>query len=255
MHAHDELLGEHIAKLDVAKIDRWALDFSENQVAILDEILPHEFQKSLIEEARFLLENEAERRELIVKESGGTPRSYKSVGRDSIAEHGSYIPAVFYSNKFRAFLSKIAGQEVHPVPYDPEAFVINSLSTPRDTHGWHWDDYAFALIWCVDEPDPLSGGRVEYIPHSIWEKNDPEAGLRETLRENPVTSLHLKEGDCYFMKSNTCLHRVTPILEETKRTAVIYAFASTEDLSDTSITHTSMEEIYPKESASTSERV
>lgn len=254
MHDYNETLGEHIAKLDVAKTDRWAREFLENEVVILGKILPRQFQKRLIEEARTLLEKESERRELMVKESGGTPRAYYSVGRDSIVEHGTYIPAVFNSNRFRTFLGKIAGQEVHPVPYDPEAFVINSLSTPGDTHGWHWDDYTFALIWCVDEPDPLTGGRVEYIPHSIWKKDDPEAGLRKTLRENPITSLHLKEGDCYFMKSNTCLHRVSQILGETKRTAVIYAFASTADLSDDTITHTSMEEIYPKEAASTSER-
>lgn len=254
MYDYDETLGEHIAHLDVAKMDGWIREFSENEVVILDNVLPGQFLTKLLEEARTLLENEAERRELTVKESGGTPRAYNSVGRDSIVEHGSYIPAVFNSKRFRTLLSTIAGQEVHPVPYDPEAFVINSLSTPRDTHGWHWDDYAFALIWCVDEPDPLSGGRVEYVPHSIWKKDDPESGLRETLRENPITSLHLKEGDCYFMKSNTCLHRVTPILGETKRTAVIYAFASTADLTDDTITHTSMEEIYPNEAAATSQR-
>ncbi len=49
------------------------------------------------------------------------------------------------------------------------------------------------------------------------------------------------------MKANTSLHRIAPLTAETQRTVVVMTFASTADLTDTNITHGSMEEIYAPE--------
>nr|WP_139790143.1 hypothetical protein [Halomonas sp. BC2] len=143
-------------------------------MVIMHDLLPEDIKQSIASEARQLLDKESERRELIVEQSGGTPRSYNSVGRDIIRKEGVYIPAFFDSKEILNFLSTIIGEKIHKVPYAPEEFIINSQSKRGDTHGWHWDDYTFALIWVVDEPDILSGGRVEFVPRIKWDKEKPE---------------------------------------------------------------------------------
>ena len=240
-------ISEHISSLRDQSKDMWKNTYSKYHVAILSGILPKDIEENFLSEARELLADNSKRREMIIKESGDTPRAYDSVGRNDIRDRGEYIPAVFDSEALRELISDVAGEELHRVPYAPEEFIINSQSQPKDTHGWHWDDYAFALIWCIDEPDPLLGGRVEYIPGIKWDKENTKEHLTSVLKSKPVTSIHLQEGECYLMKANTCLHRIAPLTKETKRTVVVMTYASTEDLTDNTITHGSMEEIYPSD--------
>lgn len=243
-----EHISTHLHKISKQNKDQWRKTFATDNVVVLSDILSPVLQTKFEEEAKSLLQNHARRRELFIKESGDTERAYNSVGRDEIRQDGVFIPSVFDSDAFREFLCDIAGEELHRVPYAPEEFIINSQSKPNDTHGWHWDDYAFALIWCIDEPDPLFGGRVEYVPRIIWDKNEPKKQLIDILRNRQVNSFHVKKNECYLMKANTCLHRVAPLTQETNRTVVVMTYASTRDLYDVTITHLSMEEIYQIES-------
>ncbi len=240
-------LTNHIENLDSAILEAWQKEYLEDNIVVMNNIVPDKFMEMFIREAQTLLEKHAERREVTISESGNTPRSYDSVGRDFIRNFGKLIPLLFDSEEFCDLLSEITGETLHPVPFLPEEFIINSQSKPNDTHGWHWDDYSYALIWCIDEPNPIHGARVEYIPNIKWEKKDTESYLIDVLRSNTVRSLHIKAGECYLMKADTCLHRVSPLTGSSKRTVVVMTYASTENLSDDSITHNSMEEIYPEE--------
>ncbi|GGK42820.1 hypothetical protein GCM10011322_32360 [Salinarimonas ramus] len=195
-----------------------------------------------------LLANEARRRETTIRESGNTPRAYLSVGRDAIARSSTIIPALFANESVRAFLSKLAGERLERVPYKPEEYILNSATASGDTHGWHWDDYAYALIFVIEAPDPFLGGRVEYMPHVEWRKEDTEQYLRGLLTSSETRSAYVKAGQCYLMKANTTLHRVTPLTGDTRRTVVVFTYASPEDMTSDSITHTSMEELYPESS-------
>jgi hypothetical protein len=147
-------------------------------------------------------------------------------------------------------LSIIAGQSVHRVPYAPEEYIINNQATHGDTHGWHWDDYSFALVHVVESPDPLSGGRIEYIPNVAWDKEQSGQCIKAALEERLITSMHVQAGETYLMKTNTTMHRVSPLLGNTNRIAIIYSFASESDLTDASIEHETMEAIYPKDTLS-----
>lgn len=146
-------------------------------------------------------------------------------------------------------LSIIAGENVHRVPYAPEEYIINNQCGPGDTHGWHWDDYAFALIHVVESPNPLAGGRIEYIQNVTWDKEDSEKCVKKALENRLITSMHVQSGETYFMKTNTTLHRISPLTEDSNRIAIIYSFASENDLTDPSIGHATMEVIYPMDTA------
>lgn len=211
------------------------------------DFLPQALRDALRNEANTLLDQVSERRELTIESTGRTPRRYRSVGRDAVAEHGVFTPGLFHAEALHEALSAIAGETIHRVPYAPEEFIINNQMSSGDTHGWHWDDYSYALIHVVEAPNPMVGGRVEFIANVPWNKDDSEQCVRDALENRVVKSLHVNTGETYFMKSNTTMHRISPLLGETNRIAIILSFASDEDLVDPTIEHTTMESIYPKD--------
>ena len=240
-------IADHLNSQPTQFRDLLAREFEQNHVVPITDLLPKELKDDFHEEAAKLLEGDAKRRDLTIESTGGTPRHYQSVGRDVIIEQGTIIPAVFTSPEVRSFLSEIAGETLFPVPYEPEEYILNSQCQTGDTHGWHWDDYTYALIWIVEAPDPLSGGRIEFVPNTRWNKEAPKQALSELLETREVRSRHVQAGNCYLMKASTTLHRITPLTSNTRRTVVVYTFASEADLTDETISHETMEAIYSAE--------
>ena len=190
---------EHLPCLD-GRLDALRADYADDTMVVIRDLLPDDLAAAMAAEARMLLERASQRRDVVIEQSGGTPRAYQSVGRDAIRAQGAFIPAFFDSPAILDFLGKIVGERLYRVPYAPEEFIINSQCKPGDTHGWHWDDYSFALIWVVDEPDVLSGGRVEFVPRIGWDKNNTDPLLRRTLACEAIRSLHVPAGCCYLLR-------------------------------------------------------
>jgi hypothetical protein len=94
-----------------------------------------------------LVEQAGVRRDLRFAETGNTPRRMRNVRQAEIDTLGTAIPQAYTSDTLRRALSLVAGEPLLPCPYRPERYVITRLERSGDTHGWHWDDYAFALVW------------------------------------------------------------------------------------------------------------
>jgi hypothetical protein len=244
----DALLAAYFSKFS-KEVHCWRKEFDLHQCVKMGNLIPPRLQADLHAEAHKLLAEKSERRNVQIASTGNSLRSYRSVGRDAIRAAGSVTPALFHSDTLLMLLSMVAGETVHRIPYAPEEYIINNQSGNGDTHGWHWDDYTFALIHIVESPNPLSGGRVEYIQNVIWDKQNSEKCIKNALENRLITSMHVQAGETYFMKTNTTLHRVSPLTESSNRIAIIYSFASENDLSDSSIEHATMEVIYPKDTA------
>ena len=135
MSTIEQQIKSHVRSIRSAHIDQWATSFENNDLAIMSGVLPRAVEDEFVAEARRLIDEAGQRRETTIEESGNTPRAYDSVGRDTIRAQGSAIPAVFDSAAFVDFLSSVAGERLHPVPYAPEEFIINRQSKPKDTHG------------------------------------------------------------------------------------------------------------------------
>lgn len=246
MRDFDKVVRQHLCGLR-DRLDDLRNDYADDTMVVIRDFLPTDLAQALAAEARLLLEQAAERREVIIEQSGGTPRAYQSVGRDAIRRDGTLIPAFFDHAGIPAFLSEIVGEQLFRVPYAPEEFIINSQCQTGDTHGWHWDDYSFALIWVVDEPDVLSGGRVEFVPRVRWDKSDTHSLLHRTLACEAIRSVHVPAGCCYLLRAKDALHRISPLTGKTRRTVIVFTYATAEDLADDSISHESMEAIYPSD--------
>lgn len=249
MNDFDTQVSAHLATVPRQLTDLLTVRFREDCIVQIEEILPPALVEELHAQALRLLEDSAQRRDLEMAVTGGTPRAYLSVGRDAIHKDQGPITKFFQSEVIRTYLSQIAGETLHRVPYEPEEYIVNSQNQAGDTHGWHWDDYTFALIWMVEAPDCWDGGRVEFMKDTVWDKDRPREQLEELLTQREVQSRYIRSGTCYLMRANTTLHRVAPLTGNSRRTVIVFTYASDADLKDESISHETMEEIYSAEIA------
>jgi hypothetical protein len=180
------------------------------------------------------------RRDLRFEATGNTPRRMRNVRRAEIAAGSTLIPAVYESVILQKLLSEIAGESVLSCPYEPEQYVVTRLEQTGDTHGWHWDDYAFALVWIIECPDPDDGGFVQCVPGTTWNKRNP--AINQALLSGPTYSFALQPGDLYLMRTDTTLHRVYPITGGV-RTIINMGFASQADL-EREISHETMDSLW-----------
>lgn len=80
----EEKIENHIHQFPVSLVNYLKSDYQEDLMVVIDDLLPHDVREGMETEARRLLSEEALRREVIIAQSGNTPRAYDSVGRNVI---------------------------------------------------------------------------------------------------------------------------------------------------------------------------
>lgn len=166
----------------------------------------------------------------------------RTVGQREIAAAAPMLTELYYAESTRAMVSAISGVGAEICPFEPERFVLSSLSATGDTHGWHWDDYAFALVWVIDAPATGEGGEIELITDIEWNKRDPR--LAEALAARTVAHHFVAGGEAYLLRSDTTLHRVSELARDSQRVAYAMAYASPADRFR-AVTHETTAQLYP----------
>lgn len=226
----ETLIAEHLKyQLSNPSISTWDLSHSlsrDGYVKISHFV--HEDVKALIKEETYnLLSKMAKRRDILIPVTGNTPRYLSNVKQEDIAKHGKVISSVYHSTAFMNFIGTIACEEIIPNPWEYEKFIINRLEKPGDTHGWHWGDYPYSVIWIIEAPPMDYGGLLQCIPHTYWNKQDPK--VEEYILRNSIHSHYHATGDVYLLKSDTTLHRVTPLEKEATRVIINMAWERERD--------------------------
>ncbi|MFD5697028.1 HalD/BesD family halogenase [Streptomyces lasiicapitis] len=202
--------------------------YQQDDFAEIPAFMPGEIFRGTLQELQDLFDGQSRRRDTNIEQSGRTPRRFTTLARDIIASGSSIIPAVFESSALRAALEEIVDEKVLPVPYEPEQYIATRLHEPGDVHGWHWDDYTWALVWIFKMPDEDNGGSLEYVKDVPWDPTNPRVG--EFVAAGPVTRRHPSVGSAYLLKAGTALHRVSPLSRAAERMMVCFSFASVADL-------------------------
>ncbi|NEY30951.1 ArpA protein [Streptomyces sp. PRKS01-65] len=215
----------------------------------IPEFGPAGLKADIISEVYALLEEHGQRRQLKIASTGNSPRYYEAVGRNAIVANSEAIPASYRSPALLRFLAELTQEEgIVPVPWEPEEIVITRMTQTGDSHGWHWDDYSYSLIWIVEAPGEDEGGALEYVRDTEWDKQNPR--IEEYLREGTVERRQPAKGSVYLLKADTAMHRVAPLTKEGARRVILcYSYATLADL-DRDVTHETMEELYPEDHAS-----
>lgn len=224
----DAAFQNFIDSLTQADICKLQSQFSKKPLVCIADILPENLWLELSEEASNLVEHYGKRKSLVVKETSDTERNMITVGNTICRENSPLIAAIYDSRPFRRFLSHIAGEIVHQCPIEDEQIAISLLERKGDTHGWHWDDFSFGLVWLIDIPDASCGGFTQCIHNTKWDKKNP--AVYDVITNNAIESYHFNKGGFYFFKSGTTLHRVHPLTKDSRRLIVNMDWASTSDL-------------------------
>src|SRR6266542_4049103 len=105
-----------------ARIPSLLRTFKEEQFVEIEDFVPADLFELAKHEIITMFQQRGHRRELHIESTGNTPRYYSNLDRNILAEHSTVIPAVFRCTTLLGRLSEIAGQDVLPVPYQPEEF-------------------------------------------------------------------------------------------------------------------------------------
>jgi hypothetical protein len=207
--------------------------------------LPKDILEDVHTEIHHLLDKHSVRRDVAVESTGHTYRKMYNVNQPEIKQSGSLIPYLYNSKAVRGFLGNIARDDVVSC-WEQEQYLITKLSHPGDTHGWHWGDYPYTMIWIIEAPeDPSIGGVLQCVPHTEWDKKNPK--IWEYILDNKIDSYHHLKGDVYFLKSDTTLHHVVPLQKETTRIILNTCWASAHDRRE-EVAHESIDVIWGTES-------
>jgi hypothetical protein len=179
------------------------------------DIMPWKIRQEMKQEALRLLELYSERRDLKLATTGNTPRNMSVVTSENIAANSEFVNTIYKSEALLNILEKLAGEAFLPCPSKDEEFLITRHEKSGDTHGWHWGDYRYALIWILETPPIEYGGMLQCVPHTSWNKTNPR--IHEYLCENPISTYGFVSGDIYLLKSDTTLHRTVPLNRDATR--------------------------------------
>lgn len=234
-------LEAHLATLAENRLEALRTQFRAESWVLLGHLLPPAWEQRAREEACGVLERRGVRRDLTVPETGNSPRRLRNVRQSEIAAETRALPSLYYAEATRALVSAVTESQAALCPFVPERFVLAAMSRAGDTHGWHWDDYAYSLVYLIDAPPPDAGGAVEYLPGIPWMKGRPR--VDEYVAAGRLRSRRVESGEAYLLKGNTTLHRVAPLERDAMRVVYAMAYAHPDDLARP-ITHETTEALY-----------
>jgi len=158
-----------------------------------------------------------------------TPRVMATVGGRAIKRESPLLTAMYVAGDLAALVSQIAGWQVYPCHDENEWMVINWLEGPGETHGWHLDDPAYALVIFVEAPAQGQGGQAEFI--ADWRRlcgrlgENPECDVEAAVAVcRELGLVHSKThvaGDAYLLRADHCLHRVAPLTAAGARRVIL----------------------------------
>jgi len=218
-------LSNNFSDIDLPVI---AQKFRRDGFIKIPKIVPDEIRQEMKKEVLRLLELYSERRDLKLATTGNTPRKMSVVTSENIAKNSEFINSIYRSPALLNTLAKLAGETFYPCPSKDEEFLIAKQEQVGDTHGWHWGDYRYALIWILETPPIEYGGMLQCVPHTIWDKSDPK--IHAYLCNNPIKTYGFISGDIYLLKADTTLHRTVPLNREATRIMINMTWGCQDDL-------------------------
>lgn len=224
----------------LAELNNYRTMLKQRGIVDISKCFSQVIQQLLTQETFDLYEEKSSRRDFQSQHTD-TPRHMFTVGEQVITENSQLIKNFYYSHHVLQLIGDIAQEKIDHLPWTGERFVINALIQNNDTHGWHWDDYAYALVFIADCPPREFGGEVECVAHSHWDRSNPN--IPKVLQLNPIQSHFFTPGSFYLMRSDTTLHRVASIAAPYQRLSIAMSYCNQADL-EKNIDHKTVIDLY-----------
>ena len=222
----NELKSHLDAVMKPEQLFRLRNDFARDGFIKVPFLFKEAVRQAVRDEVFALLKEHAERRDLLLATTGNTPRHMSVVRSEFIAANGKLIPKLAKSPVLLKALSQISQTEVVASVSTDEEYLITKQEKKGDTHGWHWGDYQFALIWIIVTPPVSMGGMLQCVPHTWWDKANPQ--IHDFLSNNQISTYSFIDGDIYFLRTDTTLHRTVPLTADATRVILNMTWADRE---------------------------
>lgn len=205
-----ELIEKHLVEaFDDDKVRELSQHFRREGYVKLKNLVSEEIFAAVTAETHRVLDLHAKRIDIKLKETGNSPRYMSTVSQDNVKKDSQLVDAIYESTALKSFLSRLAEEEVVNCPWEGEKYIIIRQEKQGDTHGWHWGDFPFTVIWIIEAPGSEYGGMLQCVPHTNWNKDDPR--VHDYLIKHPIRTFAHETGDMYFLRSDTTLHRTIPL--------------------------------------------
>ncbi|MFC9545243.1 ArpA protein [Streptomyces sp. NPDC056956] len=235
-------LASHFAdRFDDATLRELSQNFRRNGYVKLPDFVSRDLFATVTKECHRLLDLYQQRIDIHLKETGNSPRFMSTVSQKAIEQDSELVRTIYNSEAMMGTLSRIAAEPVLPCPWDEEKYVLIRQHKQGDTHGWHWGDFSFTVIWIIEAPGPEFGGQLQAIPHTDWNKDDPR--VHEYLAKHQISTYPHATGEMYFLRSDTTLHRTIPLNADRTRIILNTCWGSEKD-QQKSATHETMQAMF-----------
>jgi len=237
----NKLKGHYKEILTKKYIEEHGNQLSREGYTKISDILPHELMNDISKEFIDIIEKNGRRIDIEIEVTDNSPRKMITVNHDQIINSGRLIPHLYYSDQMRSFLTQITKHHVYDCPYDSERMTGTKQTMPGDTHGWHWGDHQYAVIFIITAPSIEHGGMLQNVPHTTWDKENPK--IYQKLNYNPIITHYHSSGDIYLFKTDTTLHRTYPLQKEGERIIMNFTYSGPDDLLKNN-SHETMDKIF-----------
>lgn len=217
-----------IAKIPKERFQALSERFSEQGMVFANELVPAEVYSALKAEVVGLLEKYQERIDIRLRTTENSPRKMTIISHRNLVDNADLIRTVYENGALNSALELIAGERVVSDVSEEEVFKIIKQHKAGDTHGWHWGDYSFALIWVMETPPINLGGMLQCIPHTSWNKENP--GVNRYIIDRKITTYGFTSGDLYFLRTDTTLHRTVELSEDALRIVLNMTWGTEKDI-------------------------
>ncbi len=219
-----ELETHYASAFDADRMVEISHRFMRFGLAKVPDVVTPPIKRTIKAEAEQLLDRFGERRDMQLKSTDYTSRKMTVVEGPNIGPNSPLIWSLYNSPSLNRFLSAIAREPLFPCPDINEELFLARQEQKGDTHGLHWGDYSFALIWILRAPPIELGGLLQCTPHTSWNKEKPR--INEILCQHPIDTYYFSSGDIYFLRTDTTLHGTVPLREDATRVMLNMTYAS-----------------------------
>lgn len=158
-----------------------------------------------------------------------TPRFMSVIGGSTLRLATDITWSLYLHWEIHQLLNQLCGMPVFPCLHPDEFMVANFLLHVSETHGWHLDDPAYAVIIVCEAPPAQKGGVLEYIPNwcdfcsrlGVSPDQKVDIPVEEAYKQNLIMTAHHLPGDAYLLRADQVLHRVSGLNSEGFRRIVL----------------------------------